>query len=286
MRSQDTLFKENLRLRANGKELSLASPKVMGIINLTPDSFFDGSKYKNSAKLLKSAEKMIKDGAAIIDVGAVSSKPGASFVSEEDEVRRLMAPLKLIRSEFPEVFISVDTFRSVVAKEAAACGADIINDIYAGQFDPKMFDTIKKIKLPYIIMHMRGDPQTMQVNPTYKNVVKEVKDFFVGKLYELKEKKIKQIIIDPGFGFGKTAEHNFLLLKNLEKLKSTGYPVLAGVSRKSMINRVLKTKPQHALNGTTVVNTLALLNGAQILRVHDVKEALEAIKLVEFYKSF
>ncbi len=285
MSSQDTVFKQNLRLRANGKTLDLATPKVMGILNVTPDSFYDGGKYKNYAKLLWQAEKMIADGAAILDIGAVSTRPGAKEVTEKEELKRLLPALKLLRSTFPDTFISIDTFRAGVAIASSDQGADIINDIYSGDYDGQMFAAIKKIRLPYIIMHMQGTPSTMQVNPTYKNVTKEVKSFFLKKVKTLQQNKIKQIIIDPGFGFGKTAEHNFELLKGMNALLKLNLPVLAGVSRKSMINRVLKTKPENALNGTSIVNTIALLNGTKILRVHDVKEAVEAVKITEFYKS-
>ncbi|MBC7862536.1 MAG: dihydropteroate synthase [Bacteroidia bacterium] len=257
----------------------------MGIINLTPDSFYDGRKSKNHAEILKRAEKMIEEGAAILDLGAVSTRPGASYVETDEELRRLLPFLKLLRSTFPEIFISVDTYRSEIALAASESGADIINDVYAGNFDGSMINVIAKLKIPYIIMHMQGEPGNMQTDPQYKNVVKEVTAFFAEKIKALQKKKIKQVIIDPGFGFGKKLEHNFLLLKNLEKLNKLGYPMLAGVSRKSMINKVLKTSPKNALNGTTALNTIAVLNGAKILRVHDVKEAVEAIKLSEFYKS-
>jgi dihydropteroate synthase len=285
MSSQDTIFKENFSLRYNGKTLDLSVPAVMGILNLGPDSFFDGGAYDTNEKLLLQAEKMLDEGAAILDLGAVSTRPGARLVEKEDELGRLLPALKLIRASFPEAFISVDTFRTEVARAAADAGADIINDVYAGNFDGNMFDLVGSLQIPYIIMHMQGTPETMQKAPDYANVNAEVKEFLFAKVKALSARNVTQVILDPGFGFGKTAKHNFQLLKGLAEFKEAGLPLLAGVSRKSMINQVIKTKPERALNGTTVVNTLALLNGASILRVHDVKEAMQAVKLIEFYKS-
>lgn len=280
MSPQGTNYKSNFKLRANGKTLKLAKPVVMGIINLTPDSFYDGGTINSPVQLLKKAEKQVDEGAAILDLGAVSTRPGASTVSLEEELRRLLPALKLIRNTFPKIFISVDTFRAPVALAAAELGADIINDISGGTHDLTMFKTVAKAKLPYVLMHMQGTPQTMQQNPRYKNVTKEVHGFFQRQIKKARTAGMKQIICDPGFGFGKTVKHNYTLLKNLAEFSKFNCPVLAGISRKSMVNKVLEVKSQDALTGTIVLNSVALLNGANILRVHDVKEAIEAIKLV------
>ncbi len=284
MRPQGTNFSSKFLLKSNGKSLSLATPVVMGILNLTPDSFFDGRELNSAEELLKKADKFLNEGAAILDLGAVSSKPGAAEVSESEELRRLLPFLKLVRNTFPAVFISVDTFRSSVASAAAECGTDVINDISGGTADENMFKVVAAAKRPYIIMHMQGTPQTMQQNPQYKNVVKEVYNFLKKQSAKAKKAGIKQIILDPGFGFGKTVEHNYKLLSQFKKFEKLACPLLAGISRKSMINKVLKTAPDKALNGSTVLNTLALLNGANILRVHDVKEAVETIKLISVFK--
>ena len=285
MRPQGTNFTSKFLLKANGKSLSLASPVVMGILNLTPDSFYDGGDLDSSEELVKKASKYVDEGAAILDLGAVSTKPGAAEVSEEEELRRLLPALRLLRNTFPTVFISVDTYRSTVALAAAECGADIINDVSGGLADENMFKIVASTKLPYVLMHMQGTPQTMQQDPQYKNVVKEVGDFLKKQAAKAKKAGIKQLILDPGFGFGKTTEHNYQLLAQLKKLEKLGHPLLVGVSRKSMINKVLKTSPKEALNGTTVLNTLALLNGANILRVHDAREAKQCIELISCYKS-
>jgi dihydropteroate synthase len=283
MSVQGTNFKSKFRLRANGKVLNLSTPAVMGIINLTPDSFYDGGKVQSQSALLELAEKHVRDGAAILDLGAVSTKPGAPDVSEDEELRRLLAALKLIRNTFPDIFISVDTYRSVVALAAAESGADMINDISAGTFDSNMLLAVAQTRLPYCIMHMQGRPATMQKDPKYKNVVSEVYSFLSSRMTKAKKAGIKQVVLDPGFGFGKTADHNYRLLSALKKFSKLRCPILAGVSRKSMINKIIGTKPENALNGTTVVHTLALLNSANILRTHDVKEAVQAVRLVEAY---
>lgn len=280
MSHKGTNYKSKYRLRANGKVLNLAKPAVMGIINLTPDSFFDGGTLNSQEEMLMRADKYIREGAAILDLGAVSTKPGAAEVSEDEELRRLLPALRLLRSTYPTIFISVDTYRSKVAMAAAEEGADIINDISGGTFDAEMFKTVAKTKLPYIIMHIQGTPQTMQQNPKYKNVTKEVYDFLKGQIKKAKAAGVKQIVSDVGFGFGKTVEHNFTLLRELQKFEKLDCPVLVGLSRKSMVNKILNIKAADALNGTTVLNTLALQNGANILRVHDVKEAVEAVQLV------
>ncbi|MHB8261316.1 MAG: dihydropteroate synthase [Bacteroidia bacterium] len=284
MKAQGTNFDSEFKLTANGKILSLRTPVVMGILNLTPNSFYDGGRLNSEKDLLAKTEKHVKDGAAIIDVGAVSTKPNAKEVSEEEELQRLLPAIKILRKNFPDVFISIDTYRSNVALAAAGDGADMINDISGGMFDANMFDVVAKLKLPYILMHIQGTPQTMQQNPQYNNVVNEVFNFLNTQVKQAKQKGVAQLIIDVGFGFGKTTQHNYTLLANLKHFETMGLPLLVGVSRKGMIYKVLNTTAQEALNGTTVINTLALLNGANILRVHDAKEATEAIKLVnEFW---
>ncbi|TRZ74868.1 MAG: dihydropteroate synthase [Bacteroidetes bacterium] len=251
----------------------------MGILNITPDSFYDGGRFLNLIDQLKQVEKMISEGAVIVDVGANSTRPGAIPVDEEEEMARLLPSLAAIRGHFSEVVISIDTYRSAVAKAAIAHGAMMINDIYGGRFDGEMFDLVARHNIPYVLMHMQGAPDNMQINPHYKDVVSEVYDFFRSRL-DLLPSGFNQVVLDPGFGFGKTVENNFRLFQQFESFNSFGFPLLAGLSRKSMINRVLQIKPQEALNGTTVLNTIALLKGANILRVHDVKEAVEVIKLV------
>lgn len=267
-------------INCNGKLVSLDSPKVMGILNVTPDSFFDGGKYKDELSIVTQVEKMLEDGATFIDIGAYSSRPNASHVSEEEEKQRLLPIVSLILKKFPETIISIDTFRANIAKEAIEAGAALINDISAGNLDSSMMETVGKLDVPYIMMHMQGTPKTMQQNPTYENIVKELLHYFSQKIAEAKSHKVNDIIIDPGFGFGKTVAHNYEILKQLELFKLLDFPLLAGVSRKSMIYKVLETSPQEALNGTSVLHTIALQRNASILRVHDVKEAMECIKLV------
>lgn len=257
----------------------------MGILNLTPDSFYDGGKFMEEKAMVSRVKKMLEQGASIIDIGAMSSRPGAKFVSEQTEIKRLVPAIRLLVKKFPGIIISVDTFRASVAEKSLDAGASIINDISAGAFDKNIFSVAGRNKVPYILMHMKGTPQTMQKNPVYKNVTIEVLDFFQRKIEKIRKAGVHDIIVDPGFGFGKTVDHNFELLHNLEIFKITGCPVLAGLSRKSMINKVLSVSPGKALNGTTVLNTLALLRGAVLLRVHDVKEAREAIRLVNYFKK-
>ncbi len=252
----------------------------MGILNITPDSFFDGGKYKNESDILSQTEKMLSEDATFIDIGAYSSRPGAKHISEEEELQRIVPVIELLVKNFPEIIISVDTFRSKVAQETINSGAAIINDISGGKMDDNMFATVAKLQVPYILMHMLGTPKTMQNNPEYKDVTKEVISFFAEQINILHQLKVNDIILDVGFGFGKTIEHNFELLKNLSLFKSLDAPMLAGVSRKSMLYKTLDTTAQEALNATTSANTIALLNGAKILRVHDVKEAVEAVKIV------
>ena len=269
-----------MTINCNQKLIDLSTPKVMGILNVTPDSFFDGGKYKNEKDILIQVEKMLYEGASFIDVGAYSSRPGAKHISEEEELNRILPVIKLITKEFSNALISVDTFRSEVAYQTINEGAAIINDISGGKMDENMFSTVAKLQVPYIMMHMKGTPQNMQQNPEYKNVVTEVISFFAEQLFKLKELKVNDVIVDVGFGFGKTIEHNFKLLKKLALFKSLDVPVLTGVSRKSMLYKTLEITPQEALNATTVANTVALLKGTNILRVHDVKEAVEAVKIV------
>jgi dihydropteroate synthase len=282
-----TKIKENIpnTYQINGKKLLFGKPLIMGILNLTPDSFYDGGKYSDVNDVLRDAEERIKQGADIIDIGAASSRPNAKEIDEADEWIRLAPVLKELRKKFPSSFISVDTYRSSIAKKAAEAGADIINDISGGNLDEKMFEVVSKLDVAYVLMHMQGTPQTMQQDPQYGDVVFEIKNELEQKTKRLTALNFKNIILDVGFGFGKTTEHNYQLLKQLPQFSELGFPILAGVSRKSMINKVIKTNPVTALNGTTVLNTIALLNGASILRVHDVTEAKQAIELVGFYQS-
>ena len=269
-------------LNCRGHLLDLSRPVVMGILNVTPDSFFDGGHYTGADAALKQAEIMLSEGAAMLDVGGASSRPGAKEVSEVEELERVIPAIEIIKSHFPEAIVSVDTWRAGVAQAAVEAGASIVNDISAGSLDPKLYETVARLDVPYILMHMQGTPGTMQQNPQYEDVVTEVLDFFIGEIKKLRALGIKDIVLDPGFGFGKTVEHNFLLLKNLHVFGHvTGLPVLAGISRKSMICKVLKVKPENALNGTTALHMVALQQGAQILRAHDVKEAMEVIRLWE-----
>lgn len=268
-------------INCKGQLVSLETPKVMGILNVTPDSFFDGGLYKDAASILTQVEKMLTDGATFIDIGAYSSRPNAPHVSEEEEKQRLLPIVELILKKFPKALISVDTFRSEVAKEAIAIGAAIVNDISAGNLDGKMMETVGKLSVPYMMMHMQGTPKTMQQNPSYDDVMKDIIKELSAKVALAKSHKIHDIIVDPGFGFGKTIEHNYTILKQLRLFEMLDCPILAGVSRKSMIYKVLETSPKEALNGTSVLHTIALQNGASILRVHDVKEAVECVKLVE-----
>mgnify|MGYP000403664340 FL=1 len=269
-----------MTINCNGSLIDLSIPKVMGILNITPDSFYDGGKYKNKSEILIQTEKMLSDGATFIDIGAYSSRPGAKHISEEEELQRIIPVVKLLIEKFPGILISVDTFRSKVAKETIEIGAALINDISGGKMDENMFKTIAELQVPYILMHMQGTPQNMQKNPSYKNVTKDLISFFAAQIFELRQLQVKDVIIDVGFGFGKTLVHNYQLLKDLALFKSLDTPVLAGISRKSMLYKPLNSSAQEALNATTSANTIALLNGANILRVHDVKEAVEATKIV------
>ena len=286
MQPKDTFFSRKQTINCNGELIDLSTPKVMGILNITPDSFYDGGKYNSDKDLLIQIEKMLSDGCDIFDIGAYSSRPGADDVSEDEELRRLSNTLKIIRKEFPKIIISVDTFRSNIAKVVVNdFKVDIINDISAGELDSKMFETIADLNVPYIIMHMQGTPDTMQMNPQYNNVVKDIIKYFSEKLEKLKLLGVNDVIIDPGFGFGKNIDHNYQLLKYLDDFKIFELPVLVGVSRKSMIFKELSISSGEALNGTTVINTLALQGGANILRVHDVLEAKQTIQLYNKFLS-
>jgi len=267
-------------LDCNGKVLDLTIPVVMGILNLTRDSFYDGGKHPTLDVRLTHVEKMLLEGASIIDIGAVSTRPGAMISGEADEMITLISFLDAAVRAFPDCIFSIDTFRPAVANAALEHGAGMINDIYGGRFDQGMLKTVGKFQAPFVLMHMKGTPATMQTDPHYSDVVAEVEYFFEQQAIHCVNNGIRQVILDPGFGFGKTTEHNYQLLGNLETFKSLGFPVLTGMSRKSMINNLLQVTPEEALNGTTVLNTIALLKGADILRVHDVKEAVEAIRLV------
>ena len=273
-------FEQKKTIRIGGRLIDLSDKKVMAILNLTPDSFYDGGKYKNLKAMLSTVEKLLADGADFIDVGGFSSRPGASNVPVEEELRRVVESIKLIKSHFPEAIVSIDTFRAIVAEKAIESGASLINDISCGEMDQNMFALVNSTKVPYIMMHMQGTPENMQKSPDYKNVVNEVLQFFAKKLEIVHKMGISDVIIDPGFGFGKTTEHNYELLKNMNVFSSLGQPMMAGLSHKSMINKVLNIRASESLNGTTVLNTIALLNGADIIRVHEVKEAKEAILLV------
>jgi dihydropteroate synthase len=262
-----------------GNLIDLSTPKVMGILNVTPNSFYDGGKYQHETEILKRVEVMLNEGADFIDIGAYSSKPNAEFVSEEEELNRLLPILKSVLKEFPTTIISVDTFRSEIAKVSIENGAAIINDISAGSLDEKMMETIAKFQVPFIMMHMKGTPQTMMSLTTYDNIVKEMLFYFSEKVAQARSFGINDLIIDPGFGFAKTTEQNYEVMQKLQLFQSLELPILAGVSRKSMIYKPLESTPEKALNGTTALNMIALTKGASILRVHDLKEAVECVKL-------
>ena len=270
-----------MTINCKGNLVDLSTPQVMGILNLTPDSFYDGGRYSNESEIMIQVEKMLTDGAKFIDVGAYSSRPNADHISEEVELQRITPIVEKIMTKFPECYLSIDTFRSRVAKECVHLGASIINDISAGKLDDDMLSTIAKLKVPYIMMHMKGTPQTMKSLSTYENITKEVMFYFSERIAAARELGIIDIIIDPGFGFAKTIDQNYELLKHLHLFKVLELPTLVGVSRKSMIYKKLGTSADQALNGTSVLHTYALTQGAQILRAHDVKEAYECINLYQ-----
>lgn len=266
-------------MNCKGNLIDLSSPKVMGILNITPDSFYDGGKNDSDQVIIDKVQKMLSDGATFIDIGAYSSKPNAEFVSEEEELQRIIPIIEMLVKIFPEILISVDTFRSEVARASIEAGAAIINDIAAGNLDEKMLETVAKYKVPYIMMHMKGNPKTMQSLANYEDIIKEMLFYFSEKANEARSLGINDIIIDPGFGFAKTLEQNFEVMNKLELFQILDLPLLSGISRKSMIYKTLGTTPQESLNGTTFLNTISLMKGAKILRVHDVKEAVECVKL-------
>lgn len=277
-------IKQN-QLKIGSKTLDLSTPKVMGILNITDDSFYDGGKYNNIKDLVLQTQKMLDEGASIIDIGAASSNPNSKEITSEKEWSRLKDFLTILDKEFPNTIFSIDTFHSQIAKKAIDFGVGIINDISGGQLDNKMFETIKKVDVPYIMMHMKGTPQNMQTKTNYSDVTQSVYHYFQSKIKQLESYGVNQIIIDLGFGFSKTTEQNYQLLNNMQMFKQLGYPILSGVSRKSMIYKVLDTDPSNSLNGTTALHMLCLLNGSSILRAHDVKEANECIKLFNFAQN-
>lgn len=273
-------------INVKGNLIDLGIPRVMGILNITPDSFYTGSRFRDKDEIVKAAEKMLTEGADFIDVGGYSSRPGATDISPEDEKQRVLPAINYILQEFPDTIISVDTFRSDVALDAVKlCGAAMVNDISGGEGDPGMFSLIAELNVPYILMHMKGTPSTMQKNPQYNDVISEILTWFGNKSVTLRESGVKDIIIDPGFGFGKSPSHNFELLRRLSEFSVIGFPVLAGLSRKSMIWKTLDITPDDSLNGTTILNTIVLMKGVNILRVHDVKEAVETVRLISMIRK-
>jgi len=274
-----------MNINCNGTLIDLSSPKIMGILNITPNSFFDGGKFNSLDAAVAQTEKMLSEGATFIDIGGASSKPGVDEISVDEELSRVLPIIEKIATTFPKAIISIDTYRSEVAQKAVEAGAQIVNDISAGNMDSKMLQTVGALGVPYIAMHMQGTPQTMQNNPSYDDVLTAVRYFFSEKINAAHTAGIDDVILDPGFGFGKTTQHNFAMLNHLHTLYIEGVPLLVGVSRKSMIYKTLHTNSESALNGTTVLNTVALQHGAHILRVHDVKEAKEAVQLVEALKN-
>ncbi len=268
-----------MTINCKGILIDLSSPKVMGILNVTPDSFYDGGSYNNETDILKQVESMKTEGATFIDIGGYSSRPGANDVSEDEELKRVLPMVQLVLKHFPDTLISIDTFRSKIAKSCIEAGAVLVNDISAGQLDSDMMPTIGALNVPYIMMHMKGTPQTMQQNTAYKDVIHDINYYFSEHLKKARSYGIKDVIVDPGFGFSKTLEQNYELMNKLELLKLLDAPILIGVSRKSMIYKLLETDAQNALNGTTSLNTIGLSKGASILRVHDVKEAMECISI-------
>jgi len=269
-----------MTINIRGKLMNFSVPKIMGILNITPDSFYDGGRYNSKDKIEQQTEKMIISGADIVDVGGYSSRPGAKDISIEDELNRVIPVIEIIKQKFPETIVSIDTFRSKVASEAIISGADIVNDISGGNLDSAMFETVSKHKVPYILMHMSGNPGNMMSKTNYENVTKDLCKYFSERIDKAKSCGINDIIIDPGFGFSKTTQQNYELLNNLEFFKEFQRPIVVGVSRKSMIYKTLNTTPDKALNGSSVLHTISLMKGANILRTHDVKEALECIKIV------
>lgn len=286
MVSKDTYFSPKQTLNFNGTLFELSSPVVMGILNITPDSFFDGGRYLDEKQIMNHCEKMLSEGAAIIDIGAYSSRPGATDISPEEEQERLTKALQPIRKSFPDAIISVDTFRADIARFVVQeFNVNLINDISAGEIDPQMFETVASCNVPYILMHMKGTPQTMQQSTNYDNLINDIIRYLAQRINLAVQAGIKDIIIDPGFGFGKTIEQNFKLLANLSDFNIFQRPILVGLSRKSVVYKTLETTPENALNGSLTVEAIAMLNGANILRVHDVKETMDMLKILEAYKQ-
>jgi len=279
--AKNTSFSRKITLNVGGKLVYLDKPRIMGILNVTPDSFFQGSQVKTEKELLSKAALMIEEGADILDIGGYSTRPGASEISADEEEQRLIPAISAISNQFPDIIISADTYRSSLAKKSIEAGAHMINDISGGTMDPDMFQTVGKLRVPYILMHMRGKPDTMQNLTQYDNILKEMVVYFKERMDALHQAGVNDVIIDPGFGFAKTIDQNYEILRNLAYFKTLNSPILVGLSRKSMIYKSLETGPEDALNGTTVLNTIALLNQASILRVHDVKAAKEAVTLIQ-----
>jgi len=282
--AKDTIFHKKTTLNAGGKLIDLSSPKIMGIINLTPDSFYADSRKQDMDAILAQAGKMLAEGATFLDLGAYSSRPGAEDISIQEEMDRLLPAVEVIAAAYPDAILSIDTFRSLIAVAAIKAGAHIINDISGGELDKEMYATVARLQVPYILMHMKGNPQNMNRQAIYEDVFGEVYDYFVDKYYQLKQLGVKDVIIDPGFGFAKRSEHSYELIRRLQEFNALQLPVLVGVSRKRMIYNALGITADEALNGTTALNAIALTKGANILRVHDVKEAVEAVKLWEMCK--
>ncbi len=282
---QSKIFSANKTLNLRGRLMDLSLPRVMGILNMTPDSFYDGNKYTDETATLKHVERMMTEGADFIDVGGCSTRPGANEISVDEELKRVLPAIEMIRKKFPEANLSIDTFRAAVAKRAVEAGAMMINDISGGELDAEMFETVASLKVPYVLMHLRGTPQTMTTLTEYDNLIKEMIDYFHQKIFQLHQLGVKDIIVDPGFGFAKTVEQNFELLNWLDHFQILGKPLLVGLSRKSMIWRTLKTNSEGALNGTTALHVVALLKGASVLRTHDVREAKEVIMLLQHLRE-
>ncbi len=285
MAGKDTPFLKKSTLSCRGKLVDISSPLVMGILNITPDSFFDGNRYTVEAKINARVAVMISEGVDIIDVGGVSTRPKSNQISEKEELKRVLPVIEMIATSFPDILISVDTYRASIAKTCVKQGAHLVNDISAGNFDASMFQTVAQLGVPYCMMHQKGSFEEMHKAFTYQNLLKEMIVYFAKKIEVLRSHGLNDVLIDPGFGFSKNVEQNFHLLKNLSLLQILEVPILIGISRKSMINKILNTKPEEALNGSTVLHTLALQNGASILRVHDVKQAKQAIQLFQFYQN-
>ena len=269
-----------MTINCAGKLVDLSTPKIMGILNVTPDSFYDGGVHNSDKKILKHVEKMLNDGAVFIDIGAYSSRPNGKNIDENEELNRVVPALELVNNKFPDTIISIDTFRSKVAETCLNSGASIINDVSAGEMDKKMMEIVGKYKVPYVMMHMKGNPQNMIRKTNYEDMLKEIIKYFSKKINQAVSYKINDMIIDPGFGFAKDLKQNYNLLSNIDLLKILDKPIMVGISRKSMIYKLLKTSAKESLNGTTILNTVSLIKGASILRVHDVKEASECIKLI------